>query len=67
VPAGKRKRLASVQIGSEETGLSQKAIRRYISTGRIHGYRLGPKLIRIDLNELDELLRPIPAADGGDR
>jgi excisionase family DNA binding protein len=59
--------LASVQIGSEETGLSQKTIRRYISTGRIRGYRLGPKLIPIDLNELDELLRPIPAADGSDR
>jgi excisionase family DNA binding protein len=66
VPQGKRKRLVSVQIGAEETGLSEKTLRRYISTGRIHGYRLGPKLIRIDLTELDALLRPIPSAtDGG--
>jgi excisionase family DNA binding protein len=59
----RRKRLASIQKGEDYSGLSSKTLRRYIAAGRIHGYRLGPKLLRIDLNELDDLLKPIPTAD----
>jgi excisionase family DNA binding protein len=44
--------------------VSEKTLRRYISSGRLTGYRVGPKLIRIDRAELDALLSPIPA--GGD-
>ena len=36
-----------------------------ISRGDLTGYRLpGSRLIRIDLNELDDRLRPIPTVDG---
>jgi len=34
------------------------------SDGTITGYRLGARLIRIDLNQVDEALRIIPNADG---
>jgi excisionase family DNA binding protein len=62
----KRRNLASVQIGAEYSGLSEKTIRRYIASGQLNGYRIGKKLIRIDLDEIDALLKPIPTASGGD-
>jgi excisionase family DNA binding protein len=63
VPRGKR--FASVQDGAHYSGLSEKTLRRYISDGRLTGYRLGVRLLRIDLNELDQLFKPIPNAGGG--
>ena len=64
MPRGKR--FASVQIGSQYSGLSEKTLPRYISDGRLTGYRLGARLLRIDLNELDQLFKPIPTAGSTD-
>jgi len=36
-----------------------------IADGEIAGYRLGKRLLRIDLAELDSLMRRIPTAGGG--
>ena len=63
VPRGN---VASVQIGSQYSGLSENPFRRYISDGRLTGYRLGARLLRIDLNELDQLFKPIPTAGSTD-
>ena len=63
MPRGKR--FASVQIGAQYSGLSEKTLRRYIADGRLTGYRLGARLLRIDLNELDALFKAIPTAGGG--
>lgn len=63
----KARRLASVAAASEYAACSPKTIRRYIATGRLTGYRMGPRLIRVDLDELDALLRPIPTAGGAER
>ena len=41
-------------------------MRRRIADGDITGYRLGPRIIRVDLAELDATFRPIPAASTGD-
>lgn len=41
---------------------SEKTIRRYIAQGLLTGYRIGPRQIRIDLNELDALFTTIPTA-----
>ena len=56
------RRWASLTLGAEHIGVSDKTMRRMIAAGRITGYRVGPRLIRVDLNELDAMLRPIPAA-----
>jgi excisionase family DNA binding protein len=56
-------RPASVNDAAEVLGCNPKTIRRYISDGRLTGYRVGPRLVRIDLNEVDSLLRPIPTVD----
>lgn len=55
----------SIAEAAEYLSVSTKTIRRYIATGRLTGYRTGPRLLRVDRNELDGLLRPIPTAGGG--
>lgn len=44
--------------------VDKKTIRRMISRGELTGYRVGPRLIRVDTAELEALLRPIPTAGG---
>jgi excisionase family DNA binding protein len=63
------RRYASLSDAAEYIGVNEKTIRRHIAAGRITGYRLGSRLVRVDLNELDQALRAIPTArpsgDGG--
>jgi excisionase family DNA binding protein len=40
-------------------GCNPRTVRREIARGRLTGYKLG-RLVRVDLNEVDALLRPIP-------
>jgi excisionase family DNA binding protein len=62
-PLRQAKRYARLAEAAESYGMSVKTLRRYITEGRITGYRAGPKLIKVDLDELDAvLIRPIPAA-----
>lgn len=53
-------RFANLATAAQITGVSTRSIRRYIDAGRITGYRIGPRMIRIDLNELQDMLTPIP-------
>ncbi|MGX7678342.1 helix-turn-helix domain-containing protein [Jatrophihabitans sp. DSM 45814] len=43
-------------------GVHPRTIRRHVSSGRIRGYRCGPRLIRIDRFELDAMITSIPTA-----
>jgi excisionase family DNA binding protein len=54
--------------GPERIGLQQAAdycdvdyrtIRRWVAEGRLNGVRIGPKLIKVDVAELDALMTPI--------
>lgn len=56
----KIRRWVSLADGAEHLGVSEKTLRRMISSNQITGYRAGPRLIRLDLAELDALLSPIP-------
>jgi excisionase family DNA binding protein len=62
VEPGTARRLESLEVAAEYVSCSTSTIRRFIADGRLVGYRVGPRLLRVDLNELDGLLRPIPAA-----
>jgi len=53
--------LASIADAAAYARVHPRTIRRAIAAGRLTGYRMGPRLIRVDLNELDAMLRPIPA------
>lgn len=62
--AESRRRMSSLPDAAEQFGVSVKTLRRYISAGRITGYRFGPRMLRVDLDELDALLRPLAAGGG---
>lgn len=50
---------------AERLGVTDRTIRNLISRGDLRGYRLGKsRTIRIDVHELDAVLRPIPTAGG---
>lgn len=57
-----QRRLAAVQDGASYAGVSTKTIRRWIANGVLPGYRMGPRLLKVDLNDLDALARRIPTA-----
>lgn len=63
-PTQPARHLASLAEAAEYAHCSTKTIRRRISEGALTGYRMGPRLLRVDLNELDAMLRPIPTAGG---
>ena len=52
-------RLDSLNNAADYAGVHVKTIRRWISAGRLTGYRLGPRLIKVDLDQLDAMLQPI--------
>lgn len=60
-----RRRFVTIDEASGYTGLAPRTLRDYITQGRLTGYRVGPRALRFDLDELEQLFRPIPA--GGER
>jgi excisionase family DNA binding protein len=56
----------SIEQAANYTGLSTKTLRRRIADGTLTGYRAGPKLVRVDLADVDRMLQPIPTASGGE-
>jgi excisionase family DNA binding protein len=61
-PARKPKRPASAEAAGEYAGVNSRTVRRWAIDGLITSYKLGPKLVRFDLDEIDRLFRPIPVA-----
>lgn len=53
-------RWGSITEAADYAGSCNRTIRRRIADGSLTGYRMGPRLIRVDLNELDAMLQPIP-------
>jgi hypothetical protein len=60
-------RYASLAGAGEYADINPKTIRRLIARGELTGYRLGTRVLRVDLNELDSLFQPIPTANGAGR
>ena len=58
-------RWATIEGVADHLGMSTVTVRRMISAGDLTGYRVGKRAIRIDLNEVDALLVPIPSAKSG--
>ncbi len=64
MPNPSRRWLTQAQAG-ERIGVTDRTIRNLVARGELKGYRLGSgRTIRIDADELDALLRPIPAVGG---
>lgn len=52
-------RFSTISEAAEALSVSTRTIRRYIAAGRFKAYRVGPRLIRVDLSELDSAMRPM--------
>ena len=59
---GERRVYFSIAQASEHVGVSGRTIRRWIAEGRLAGYRVGPRLLRVDRAELEALYSAIPTA-----
>lgn len=58
------RRLVSIAEAADYIGCHPLTIRRRIADSTLTGYRFGPRALRVDLNELDAALRPIPTGSG---
>ncbi|MEH3141181.1 MAG: excisionase family DNA-binding protein [Mycobacterium kyogaense] len=52
------RRYATLAQAAEYLGVTDRTIRQMIADGRLTGYRSGGRLVRIDLNELDDAMVP---------
>ena len=61
-----RRTATAARVGIAEAaeilGISTRTIRRRIADGSLPAYRVGPQLIRLDLNDVQRLARRIPTA-----
>lgn len=53
-------RFVSQDAAAERWGVSVDTIRRLIAAGKITGYRLNNRIIRVSLDEVDAAFQPIP-------
>lgn len=44
----------TIKDAADRFGISQTTVRRYINEGRITAHRMGPRLIRLDLNQVEQ-------------
>ena len=58
------RRYASLADAARYVDCNERTLRRKIAAGALTGYRFG-RLVRVDLDELDAAMRPIPTAGGG--
>ena len=55
-------RFVSQEDAAARWGVSVDTIRRLIAAGKITGYRLNNRIIRVDMAEVDAAFKPIPAS-----
>jgi len=66
-PQPPHRRYESIPQAFERAGVTTRTIRRWIAQGELTGFRMGKRMIRLDADELDNRLRPIPSAGGANR
>ena len=53
-------RLGNLADAADRMGVSERTVRRMINRGELPAYRVGKRLIRVDLDELEASIKPIP-------
>lgn len=56
------RRLVSIETAGDYVDTCPRTVRNWVAAGLLTGYRVGPRLLRVDLNEVDAMLRPVPTA-----
>lgn len=52
----------SIPQAAEIMGVCDKTVRRHIAAGRLRAYRCGRRLIRVRIEDIENLMREIPSA-----
>lgn len=60
-----RREFESLAEAAERTGLSTKTIRRRIASGVLAAYRSGPRVLRVDPNDVDRMMVRLPTMSAG--
>lgn len=55
----RRPELISLQGFGGCCDVDERTVRRWIAEGRINAFRVGARLIKIDVAELDKVMRPV--------
>lgn len=55
-----RREFESLAEAAERTGLSTKTIRRRIASGVLAAYRSGPRVLRVDPDDVDQMMVRLP-------
>ena len=56
--------LLASETAADMLAVNPRTIRRYISSGDLPAYRLGPRQLRVKREDVAALLTPIPTAGG---
>ena len=54
-----RRTYESLADAAERTKMSVKTLRRRIAAGELPAYRCGSKILRVDPDDVDELMKPL--------
>lgn len=60
MPMSSPRQLVNISVAAEYANVHPTTLRRWIAAGRLPAYRVGPRLLKIDLGELDQIVRRIP-------
>ena len=52
-------RLMTISAAAEYADVHPVTLRRWVAAGRLPAYRVGPRLLKIDLDDLESIIRPI--------
>jgi excisionase family DNA binding protein len=54
-------KMVSIAAAAEHYGVSRQTVRRWIARGKITAYRVEPRLIRVDLDEIEaKIIHTVP-------
>ncbi|BBY52947.1 excisionase family DNA-binding protein [Mycobacterium koreense] len=51
--------LIGLNEAAERCGVHYRTIRRWVSAGHLEAVRVGPRLLKVDADKLDALMRPV--------
>ena len=53
-------RLMGIAEAAEYANVHPSTLRRRIADGQLPAYRVGPKLLKVDIEDVEALIRPVP-------
>lgn len=63
MPESPTKGLITTRAAADRIGVCDRTVRRWINTGVLPAYRVGPRTLRIDPGDLDQIARRVPVPE----